>query len=73
MHLVLRHRPPPRIFWITRGNSADTRLRELLSTHWAMVAAYRAVRISGNPFAGNVRASRIPIAEIAKSGTSRPR
>lgn len=36
--LLLRHRPPPQVVWITCGNTSNARLREILSNAWVKAA-----------------------------------
>jgi predicted nuclease of predicted toxin-antitoxin system len=37
VELLLRHGPPPRILWLTAGNTSNARVRELLGRAWPRI------------------------------------
>lgn len=39
VEMLLRHGPPPRILWLTSGNTSNARVRELLERAWPRLIA----------------------------------
>jgi predicted nuclease of predicted toxin-antitoxin system len=37
VELLLRHGPPPRVLWLTTGNTSNARLRQLLTATWPRI------------------------------------